>query len=350
MSRGVQRSAGTQFWTSSYDDVSDIRKIAERREADGWDGLVVGDTQYVMPDPYVMLTHAAGATTNLLLATSVTNPGTRELSVTASAIASLHVASEGRAVLGIGRGDSALASVGRRPTSNADYERALRELSLLLHGTAETDSDGAEGEHRPIAWLRGRTADLPINAYATGEQSIVIGTRWADQVTFAVGADVERLQRSVETARLSTAERPMPSLGALVNIAPHPDVETSRSLVAGYAAIHARFTAMSERSLASLEPQQRQDILAVAAAYQLSRHGAADSDQTKAMPGRFIDGFCVTGNASSCVGRLHELLDLGLDRLILVTPGAGTDPVARETSYMLLTREVVPALRAGCQT
>ena len=70
------------------------------------------------------------------LATGVTNSVTRHASVTACSIASVQRISNGRAYLGIGRGDSALAHLGRGPARLASFERYLRHLRVYLRGEA----------------------------------------------------------------------------------------------------------------------------------------------------------------------------------------------------------------------
>ena len=72
-----------------------------------------------------MLALAADRTSTIKLGHMVTNPGTREPTVLASAYATLHDISDGRMVMGIGRGDSAralhrpAAGEGRRVRSGA---------------------------------------------------------------------------------------------------------------------------------------------------------------------------------------------------------------------------------------
>ena len=97
---------------------------AKRVEEAGWHGIGFFDSQNLGGDTYVSMALAASATERIELSTDVTNPLTRHPSVTAGAIASVQEASEGRAVLGIGRGDSALAFVGHAPV----YSSYLREL------------------------------------------------------------------------------------------------------------------------------------------------------------------------------------------------------------------------------
>ena len=94
-------------------------------EDSGGDGLGVADTQNLAGDPYSALSLAARSTTRIGLGTAVTNPITRHPAVTASAIMTVQVESAGRAVLGIGRGDSSLAYLGRKPASLAQFQAYL---------------------------------------------------------------------------------------------------------------------------------------------------------------------------------------------------------------------------------
>src|ERR1051325_10090329 len=102
-------------WTAGANAPATVTGQARRAEEDGWDGLGLVDSQNLAGDPYAGLTLAATVTTTLKLATAVTNPMTRRPAVTAAAIAGVQAESDGRAVLGIGRGDSALAHIGLAP-------------------------------------------------------------------------------------------------------------------------------------------------------------------------------------------------------------------------------------------
>src|SRR5207244_12216831 len=113
--------------------------------AAGWDGLAVVDSQNLAGDVYIALALAARSTSRLRLATGVTNPYTRHPAVTASAIATVHAESGGRAVLGIGRGDSSLAYIGLAPAPLAAFERHLVRLQGYLRGDGvELDQPGAD--------------------------------------------------------------------------------------------------------------------------------------------------------------------------------------------------------------
>ncbi len=96
--------------------------------------LLLVDSQNLAGDTYVALTACALATSTLKLATGVTNPFTRHPAATAAAIASVDAESGGRTVLGIGRGDSALAHLGRAPASVGYFEKYLRTVVAYLRG------------------------------------------------------------------------------------------------------------------------------------------------------------------------------------------------------------------------
>ena len=146
-----------QLWTIGVASARSAQRQAREIEAAGWDGMLVVDSQNLSGDPYVSLALAATATDRLGLGTGVTNSITRHAAATATAITSVHRLSGGRAVLGIGRGDSALAHLGRAPARLSQFERYLRQLRAYLGGKAvsfeeiDTPADWAPARY---IWLR----------------------------------------------------------------------------------------------------------------------------------------------------------------------------------------------------
>src|SRR5512143_1375189 len=126
--------ANLELWTLGAADARSAGAQAQRAERAGFDGFAVVDSQNLSGDAYVALALAGRETERVKLMTGVTNPATRHAAATASAIASVHAVSNGRAVLGIGRGDSALAHLGRAPARVAVLERYLAELQAYLRG------------------------------------------------------------------------------------------------------------------------------------------------------------------------------------------------------------------------
>ncbi len=117
-----------EFWTTGAGVPRAGWRRAVEAERQGYDGIVFVDSQNLSGDPYVAMGIAATQTETLCLGTGVTNPFTRHPAVTASAISSIQAESGGRAVLGIGRGDSALAHLGYAPAKVPFFEDYLSRL------------------------------------------------------------------------------------------------------------------------------------------------------------------------------------------------------------------------------
>src|SRR6266511_2918122 len=162
-----------EFWLGTFPVAGQTRALAEMAERDGWDGLAFTDSQSLSGDTCAALAIAAQATRTLKLATGATNPATRHPAVIASAIATIQLESGGRAVLGIARGDSALAYLGRPPMPLAHFETALQHIQTYLRGEA-VDCDGFPSR---IVWLK--PPKVPMAVAATGPRVIALAARVA---------------------------------------------------------------------------------------------------------------------------------------------------------------------------
>src|SRR3954452_22908847 len=110
-----RRSPSMQFGFTLKPDHTIERTLALTRQAEaaGFEHGWLVDSHVLWHGPYPLLTLMAGATERLRRGTCVTNPGTREPTVTASVLATLDEISLGRMDLGIGRGDSARRVLGK---------------------------------------------------------------------------------------------------------------------------------------------------------------------------------------------------------------------------------------------
>src|SRR5438477_9422436 len=150
--------------------------LARRAEANGFRYGWLFDSHVLWREPYVLLTLMAEATERMRLGTCVTNPATREPSVTASALAVLNEVSGGRMDLGIGRGDSARRVLGKRPTNMATLEEAIVVIRDLVEGRAVT----YEGTELQLPWAGHWT--LPVWVAGYGPMALAMTGRIADGV------------------------------------------------------------------------------------------------------------------------------------------------------------------------
>jgi 5,10-methylenetetrahydromethanopterin reductase len=156
-------------------------------------------------DIWVELALAGAATQRLLLGPGVTNPVTRHPAVTASAAATLHAETGGRAVLGLGRGDSAVTQLGMRPVAPAELERLLVAIQGYLRGVT-VELDGVSSQ---IRWLAGgRAPKVPVGVAATGPQALD-GRGGGSRSTIRSGhADADRLARQAGVVHQVWRRRP----------------------------------------------------------------------------------------------------------------------------------------------
>jgi len=334
-----------ELWMLTFPPPGAAGLVAEFAQTAGWDGVVFADTQNLAADVYGSLCLAAAATSTLQLGTGVTNPVTRHPAVTASAIATVQAASGGRAVLGIGRGDSSLAHIGRDPERVGAFEVYLERVQGYLRGEAVDLGDGVTSRNEWIGALA--QPKVPVDVAATGPRVIGIGARLAERVTFAVGAEPERVAAAIATARRAREEAgldPMGvSLGAYVNVVTHPDVATARSMVRGGLGSFAHFSGMP--GAPTVEGPDAAIYGALTDGYDMANHGAASAAHQAALPDEFVDRFGVVGPSEEVARRLRDLVDLGLDRLIVIGGSRDADPGELIAANQRLMAEVAPVLR-----
>src|SRR2546429_1622198 len=148
--------------------------LAKRAEAYGFRSGWTFDSHVLWKEPYIPLTLMAQATKRMRLGTCVTNPATREPSVTASTLATLQLLSGGRFDLGIGRGDSARRVLGKPPTTLAVLEETTRVIKDLAEGRS------VEYEDATIKLEWAPKYRLPVWVAGYGPKALEVTARVAD--------------------------------------------------------------------------------------------------------------------------------------------------------------------------
>ena len=346
-----------EVWTTGVGIPGIFARSATRAEEAGYDGITVVDSQNLSGDCYIALALAAKATTAIKLGTGVTNPFTRHPAVTASAIATVQAESGGRAVLGIGRGDSALAHLGFAPASVAMFEDYLRRVQGYLRGEdvpfdTTGDVDKLRLAERPTAsrieWLRPQQLKVPVDVAATGPKVLAVAGRQADHVTLAVGADSARLRWGIRTVREARekagVDQPI-AVGTYVNVVVGEDRELARRIGEGSLSLFARFSAMHGKAVGPTTPEQRATLETIHDAYDMTHHARAGSQQASLLTPEFAEGFGIFGPASYCIDRLGEIVRLGVARLVIVGPSTGAERGSAGEAGAKFVSDVLPAVK-----
>ena len=352
-----------QLWSTTVASARGAQRMAQEVEAAGWDGLLVVDSQNLSGDPYVALALAAVATKRIGLGTGVTNSVTRHAAATATAITSVNRVSNGRAVLGIGRGDSALAHLGRAPARLRQFARYLKQLQAYLRGESvpfeeidipfeaappmsELHLHDAPPASR-IAWIA-EGAKVPMEVAASGPKVIALSALHAERVMFTLGADVERLQWGIELAKKTRRDAGLDpnaiAFGAYINMGCHSDLDKARGLVRGGLTTFARFSVMHGKANGPVSDKDRAQLETLVTNYDMKQHTRADSRQAGTLADDFVDRFAVVGPPDRCIARLRELAALGLEKVAISggTRGASAEDAA--VGRDLVAKHVLPAM------
>jgi alkanesulfonate monooxygenase SsuD/methylene tetrahydromethanopterin reductase-like flavin-dependent oxidoreductase (luciferase family) len=178
--------------------IDSVRKAEEAGYARAY--LVEG--QLLWRDVYVYMTHGLAATERIPFGTAVTNPRTKHYSVIASAHATLAELHPGRVVLGMGRGDNAVRTIGLKQVSTKQLREIAPKLRELMAGRA-VDCDGTEIR---IQWASEAIAAVPVMLSASGPRTLRMAGAVADIVMIQVGVNPEAVKWAVDLVKAGAEE------------------------------------------------------------------------------------------------------------------------------------------------
>lgn len=320
---------------------------AKLAESVGFDMVGVADSQSLFREPFVTLGLIGQATEKVMIGTSVTNPITRHPAVMASAIATVQEISGGRAMLGIGTGDSAIYNINERPRGLAGLLDYILTLRALLAG--ETADFGGREVH--TRWTGGLDhPPVPIYISAEGPKTLELAGEVADGVFCGMGLSPEVVALSLDHLRIG-AERAGRSLNdidiwtlARVNVGDDLAALTDEVRMELASTAHHAFRFTLEGKL--VPPEMADAIRAVQSGYQPSRHeDLGESPNAKLMADPALlsymaDRFAVLGTPEVCAARIMEIREAGFHQ-ILFTGFVEARTVLIET----LGRDVFPRCR-----
>ena len=301
----------------------------------GFAGVWVADSQSVFRDAYMALTLFATRTKRMKLATGVTNPQTRHPAVLAHSFATLDELSGGRAVLGIGVGESAVFTVGHKPTRLAALEEFIGVLRALMRGETARFGD----RDIKVSWP---PREVPIVIASSGPKSLRLAGRIADGVLFQAGSDpalVRYAKRNIEAGAKEAGRDPADvTLFQRLACGVSADRESVRAEVRGYASVAAG-TIFSSVPRKDMPEDLWEDLRYMKERYDYHEHGNYASRQAELITDRILDAVAVAGTPEEVAPRFQELMALGVENFVL--PIVSNDP---DTMTTLLATEVFPRL------
>ena len=293
-----------------------VVELARQAETLGFNHGWTFDSHVLWQEPYVIYSQMLSATHRMKVGPMVTNPGTRNWTVTASLYATLNDMFGNRTVCGIGRGDSAMRVLGHTPSKLS----TLSEAMTVMKGLAEGKEVTYNGTQQQFPWCKGGELDMYMAAY--GPRALKLCGEQADGFILQL-ADLSLAEWTIGAVRKAAEDAGRNPDDLYICVAAPAYVGTDLA--------HQRdqcrwFGGMVGNHVADLVerygsdsniPKALTDYIKEREGYDYSGHGKAGHDHTDFVPDEIIDRFCILGDEAAHIERLKALEALGVDQFAI---------------------------------
>ena len=312
--------------------------LCKRAETYGFTHAWTFDSHRLGEEPYVVYSRILNETHKLVVGPMVTNPATRDWTVTASTFATLNEMFGNRTVCGIGRGDSAVRVTNGRPTTLT----TLRECVHVVRELANGRSVDYRGSMLRLPWATRSELEVWIAAY--GPKALQLTGEVGDGFILQL-ADPDIAAWTIKAVREAAAAAGRDPASVTICVAAPAyvgdDVAHQREqcrwfggMVGNHVAdIVARYGTTSE------VPHALTDYIAGRQGYDYNEHGRAGNTHTAFVPDEIVDRFCLLGPVEQHVKRLTELAGLGVDQFAVYLQHDGKD-----STLAAYGEQVIPAV------
>jgi len=291
--------------------------LARRAETFGFSYVWTFDSHILWEEPYVIYSKILDETRKIKIGPMVTNPATRDITVTASVFATLNEMYGNRTVIGIGRGDSAVRVTNGKPVTVGELRQSVLELKGLVNG----ESVEYKGNNIRLPWAGESRTDVMIAAYGpkvlalTGEVGDGFILQLADpsiaewtikavkDAAAAAGRDPESIYICVAAPAYVTED--------------HAHARDQLRWFGGMVGNHVADIVERYGDNGGAVPQALTDYIKNRQGYDYNQHGQSGNTHTDFVPDEIIDRFCIIGPPEEHIRRLEELKALGVDQFAL---------------------------------
>jgi probable F420-dependent oxidoreductase len=271
------------------------------------------DSCVLWQEPFVIYSQALARTSSLVVGPMVTNPSTRDWSVTASLFATLNEMFGNRTVCGIGRGDSARRVIGQQPASLG----LLREAMIAIRDLAEGRETMLHGTPVRIPWIRAGKLEIWMAAY--GPKALRLVGEVADGfILQTADPDIARWTIGSVRSAAEAAGRDPSSITMCVAAPAYvgDDLAHQRDQLRWFGGMVGNHVAdlVARYGEDGPVPRALTDYIRGREGYDYAHHGKAGNPSTDFVPDEIVDRFCLLGPAAAHVDRLAELADIGVDQ------------------------------------
>jgi probable F420-dependent oxidoreductase len=288
-------------------------QLAKLAEAHGFSHVWTFDSHLLWQEPYVIYSRILAETNRIIVGPMVTNPATRDWTVTASTFATLNEMYGNRTICGIGRGDSAVRVTGGAPTTL----KSLRESIHVIRELANSRPAEYNGTTLQFPWSRGSSLEMWVAAY--GPLALKLAGEVGDGFILQM-ADLDVAEWMITRVRDAAANVGRDPMSVKFCVAAPMYIGTDwdhmrdqcrwfGGMVGNHVAdIVTKYGADSE------VPRALTDFIAGRKGYDYNEHGKAGNSHADFVPDEIVDRFCLLGTADDHIKKLTALAAIGVDQ------------------------------------
>jgi probable F420-dependent oxidoreductase len=316
--------------------------LAKKAEAYGFTYVWAFDSHILWQEPFPIFAQILAETRNVIVGPMVTNPATRDWTVTASLFATLNEMYGNRTVIGIGRGDSAVRVTNGKPTTLATLRESIHVIRELANGRSVTYKDS---ELR-LPWAGKSRAEVWVAAY--GPKALALTGEVGDGFILQL-ADPSITEWTIKAVRDAAAAAGRDPKSVKICVAAPAYVTDGSEAGMAHGLEQCRwFGGMVGNHVADIVerygdsapvPKALTDYIKGRKGYDYNEHGKAGNSHTNFVPDEIIDRFCIVGPVEAHVKRLNELRDMGVDQFSVYLQHDAKDETLRAYG-----EKVIPAI------
>ena len=293
-----------------------VIELARQAETYGFSHAWTFDSHLLWEEPFVIYSRILDCTHKLIVGPMVTNPATRDWTVTASLFATLNEMYGNRTICGIGRGDSAVRVINGKPVKLAELRECIEVIRALANGGAAD----YKGTSLRFPWNPDSRLEIWVAAY--GPNALRLAGEVGDGFILQL-ADPEIAAWSIQTVRdaARAAGRDPEALtmcvAAPAYVTDGTDAGRAHALdqcrwFGGMVGNHVADIVSRYGGEGAAVPKALTDYIAGRQGYDYNEHGRAGNTHTEFVPDEIVERFCLIGPPETQVARLTELAELGV--------------------------------------
>ncbi len=311
--------------------------LAKRAETHGFSHVWTFDSHILWEEPYVIYSQILAETRKITVGPMVTNPATRDWTVTASTYATLNEMYGNRTVCGIGRGDSAVRVTNGKPTTLATMRESIHVIRELGCGR------GVEYNGSTITLPWASSSELEVWGAGYGPKALQLIGETCDGFILQL-ADPSIAEWTIGAVRdAATAAGRDPDDITICVAAPAyvgDDLPYLRDQVRWFGGMVGNHVAdiVERYGEESPVPAALTEYIKNRQGYDYNQHGSSSSEHVDFVPDEVIDRFCILGPVEHHLARLDELEALGVDQFAIYLQHDGKDHTLAEYGEKIIPR------------